>query len=294
MQAIKGYASKEGGPYQARVLWSSSILYFAFMVKGDSDIHTIDDLKSGKRRFAIPSVIPGVILSVKALLAWLGLTEADVVMVPFGSWKANILSVVEGKADVCGVTTTAAAVFEAASNPRGVRFIPLPYKKDPAGAERFLNVRPTLMFGKVRDGVKASLGVQSVIIPFCYYVRSDMPKDLAYNLAKWFDEKYDVYKSKNKMNEYMSIDSFRSILDQIYFPVHEGTIKYLKEKKMWTPADDVRQNENLELLTKYVEAYKAAIAEADKRGIEVNPTNAEWMNLWGKFKKDIPLFRAKM
>jgi TRAP transporter TAXI family solute receptor len=294
MEARVGYASRDGGPFQARILWPSAVMYFSFMVRGDSDIHTIYDLKKGKRRIAITPNIPGIMLTMKGVLAWLNLTEQDVVMVPFGSYKANILSPSEGRADFAGVTTTAAATFQAASNPHGVRFIPLPYKKDPEGARRLLDVRPTLMLGKVRDGVKESLDVQALIMPFFYYVRSDMSNDLAYNLAKWFDEQHIAYKDKHKVNKAMSITSFRDLLDQIYFPVHEGVIKYFREKKMWASADDLRQKENLELLTRYVEAYKAAVAEADKKGIEVNPTNEDWMKLWSNFKEKIPVFRAKL
>ena len=44
----------------------------------------------------------------------------------------------------------------------------------------------------------------------------------------------------------------------------------MKEKGMWTADDDKRQAYNLDLLTRYMEAYQAAIAEADAKKIEVH------------------------
>lgn len=294
MEGRKGNASREGGPFQTRIVWITQVIPFGYMVRGDSDIQTIYDLKKGKKRFAICTPISGAVRSIEGLLAWLELKKEDVTIVPFGSWKANVLSVAEGKADVAMTSITSAATFEAASNPKGIRILPLPYKQDRHGAERLLNVRPTVVFGTVRDGVKEGIGVPSFHLAFCYYARADMPKDLVYNLAKWLDENYEAYKDTYKMNKHMKIDTLRETLDVIFHPIHDGTIEYLKQKGMWTSADDARQEDNLRLLSRYVNAYKAAIAEADKKGIKVDPTNNDWMNLWGEFKKDIPRFKVKL
>ena len=63
---------------------------------------------------------------------------------------------------------------------------------------------------------------------------------------------------------------------------------------MWTEADDVRQAYNVDLVTRYCEAYAAALDLADSMGITVDPENEEWIELWEGYKKDIgiPTFRV--
>ena len=83
IQGTQGTATKDGGPFQVRVLWLASISPGGFMVRADSDIKTIYDIKPGTR-VAMCTVTPATVIVVQALLAWLNLTEKDVQIVPFG------------------------------------------------------------------------------------------------------------------------------------------------------------------------------------------------------------------
>jgi len=58
---------------------------------------------------------------------------------------------------------------------------------------------------------------------------------------------------------------------------------------MWTPAAEARQQYNVDLLDDYVEAWNAAILEADGKGIEVNPKNKEWVKLWYSHRDQLPV-----
>jgi hypothetical protein len=120
------------------------------------------------------------------------------------------------------------------------------------------------------------------------WARKELDPELAYHLAKWFHKNFDTYKVKDKNCELMSLDLFRESLDVVFLPVHEGTIKYLKEIGMWSAKDDRRQKYNVDLLTRYADGYKTAITEADKKKIKIDPTNKEWVELWNGVKKDIP------
>ncbi len=112
-------------------------------------------------------------------------------------------------------------------------------------------------------------------------------------MAKWLHQNFDAYKDLHEACPRMSIKYFRNTLDGTYLPVHEGTIRYLKEVGMWTAADDTRQEYNVRLVDWYTEAYETATAMADKEGISIDPQNKEWVELWGNHKEEIgiPRFR---
>jgi TRAP transporter TAXI family solute receptor len=287
MTGLGGYPTREGGPFQIRAIWLGQSMSFGFMVRGDSEIKTIYDIKPG-HRIAYFTPPAGAVANVDGMLAWAKIDKKDIKVIPFTSWPAEQKSVLEGQADVSFAVPTTPVAFEVAAGPHGVRWLPLPYDKDPEGAKRFLKVSPTATFGINRQGVKESLNISMLVHPNYLWARKELDPELAYNLAKWFHKNFDVYKVKDKNCELMGIDLFRESLDFVFLPVHEGTIKYLKEIGKWSAKDDARQEYNLNLLTRYVTAYEAAIAEADKKQIKIDPRNKEWLELWNSVKKDIP------
>ena len=110
------------------------------------------------------------------------------------AWDANVRSAADGKADVCYTTANNPTVYELAGGPHGIRMLEMPATTDPEGAARFVKVRPTTIFGPIVQGPKEVLGVNSLMGPFCYFVRSDFDPELAYHMVKWFDENFDAYK----------------------------------------------------------------------------------------------------
>jgi len=78
----------------------------------------------------------------------------------------------------------------------------------------------------------------------------------------------------------MTIDSLMLVAGTNFIPLHRGTVRYIKEIGRWTPAHEARWQNNLSLITEYVEGYEAAIDLADEQGIEVDPRNQEWLDLW--------------
>ena len=271
------------------------------MVRGDSPIKTIYDIGS-ETRVAEPASGSEMIY---ALLAWLQLNkgpispystnaEWNVNLVPLDSWEANLKSVIEGTVDVGWATPENPLVKEAADGPHGIRFLDLPLKKDLEGAKRF---RQFLPFGKLmpapQHGVKEIWGVTSLVGTACLWCHSHLDSDLAYKLTKWFDENYELYKNKgNKLYTYTR-EAFRWTLDVAIAPVHNGAIKYFKEIGLWTKADDARQEYNTKLMNWYCEAFNAAIAIADRKGIVVSAVSEMWKRLWTDYKREmrIPGYR---
>lgn len=92
----------------------------------------------------------------------------------------------------------------------------------------------------------------------------------------------------------MSIDLFREFLDYSGAPIHEGTIRYLKEIGKWTAKDDVWNQEAIKLMGRYIDAWKKASTEAQEKKIKIAFDNKEWESLWNRYVKDISSFKVRL
>jgi TRAP transporter TAXI family solute receptor len=286
------YATRDGGPFQLRFVYLVKNSYGGYIVRRDSDIKTIYDLKPGMR-FAVFKAVPAAVNQIHALLAWVNLKPDDVKLIPFGSFSANIKSVVEGKSDVALAYSTAPATYQSEASPHGIRWLELS-PEDNNGYKRALSHRFTMVLGELEGGVKSSIGTKGFISPFGAYTLADTNPDLIYQLVKWQNDNFDAYKDKHEMCKQMKIDTLKKVLDNMPIPAHEGLIRYLKEKGMWTADNESWQKYNVDLLTKYEKAYNEAVARADKRKIQVNPGNKMWIELWENYKKELKLPPIKM
>jgi len=65
-------------------------------------------------------------------------------------------------------------------------------------------------------------------------------------------------------------------------------------ERLDTPAHEARRQQNIDLIDRYEQAHKTAIAMADEKGITVDPANEEWDELWENYKKELNLPEYKM
>jgi hypothetical protein len=293
VEANEMHATREGGPYDTRLFWTNSKNPFGFIVSKDSDVKTIYDLRKKKPKIALFTPSTASVLHVKALLAMIRMDEKDVTFVPVTTWANSTKSVPEGKADVAFAGPTASVSVEAEASAKGIRWLDYP-KDDKEALARYARVMRGISFGVCTTGVKSANGVYMAANVNQYYVRGSEDPELMYQLAKWLVDSYPKYKDKHPHNETMSVDVQGEILAAArhmnYIPVHDGTVRYLKEKGKWSAAETAWSDKNRELVARYTKAYQAAIAAADQKNIKVVPDNNEWVALWGSYKKDFPLF----
>ncbi|MEW6141572.1 MAG: TAXI family TRAP transporter solute-binding subunit [Chloroflexota bacterium] len=293
MRADEGYATRDNGPYEMRIVYVRSQIDSGYIVRGDSNIKTPYDLKKGVR-IALTTADPIGKATFNGLLAWANLKEEDAVWVGAGSYAKKIAAVVNGQADITQAFTTSTDTFKAASSPHGIRYLDLPYDTDPEGAKRYLAIDPITDFGVMTTGVKEAHGVRSKAGIAMYCARADADPALVYNVVKWLDKNWDKYKDKHEWLLKQNMDVFMQGLSRWFIPVHDGAIKYLKEIGKWTPAHDARQKVNQALLTQWVKAYPEAIAKADAAKIDINPDNPAWVKLWHDYQKEKGLKRFQM
>jgi len=285
IEAIEDQATRDGGPFQARVVWIHDLANSGFFVRGDSNIETIDDIGPGTR-FSVWNMRESTLNPHRSLLAWIQLDEEEIEWVDAGSFEGAMRAVAEGRADIAFGFPTSPTVYEVAAAPHGIRFVDLNGEAEPDGARRWQERNPLYSFGPIATGVPEAIGRWGTVGYIFDITTNSADPELVYHFAKWLDENHDSYKDAYDSNKYMTIDHLMEALKTTYIPVHEGLIKYLKEKDLWTDAHARRQQENIDIFNAYIDAYKEVKKLADSKGIEVSPANPDWITLWETYKME--------
>ncbi len=289
LEANVGKNRRDAGPFQIRMIWASSRNNSGYMTRGDSDLYTIKDIKPGTRLVSMSFGSATMDRTWRAVLAWAQVDWDDIVWVPASSFGAVVRMVVDGRADLCFNFPTGGAAYEAAAAPHGIRWLELPYDEDPEGAKRYLDVQPTHSFGVMFMGEPSAIGVKSIVNISPDMTSTETDPELVYQWAKWMDENYDSFKDTHANNISMSLDVTMRLTETSFVPPHEGLVRDPTELGKWTPAHEARRQQNIDLLTKYEEAYQDALDMADDQGILVDPENEEWAELWENYKQELGL-----
>jgi len=292
----EGYATMEQTPHS--ILWLFNDTTFGCMVAKDSQYKTIYDLKQKGVKVSRSMQSPSLDKTAReALPAFLGMTSKEVsenwTFVPAGSLVENARLVTDGRADVSVTVTVSSFMYELEGHPRGIRFLAMD-RSDKEGWKRFLEARPAAIPVTIDMGVPSGIGVDGFTAPILYQVRMDEDPDLVYQLAKWLHENFDQYKDIHVMAQRMSLKYFRKFLDYCDWPVHEGTVRYLKEIGQWSEKDDEWNNEALALVDRWGSARKAALEEAKSQGVRMHWQNKELQDIIKKHTAGLPAFKARM
>lgn len=291
-----GYKTVMAAP--TRIVWFQNDTPWGWAVRGDSDIKTIYDLKRKGIRATISTQAPSMVRNVQeGLPAFIGWTPeeaaANWTYVPAGSYPDNCRTIPDGRADVAFVTPISSITYEMEAHPRGLRWLAMPLD-DVEGWRRYLEARPTALPTTIDFGVKSAIGVESIGSAFLYLTTTQVDQDLIYHMAKWFHEAYDAYKEVHAIAPRMHVNLFRRYLNHNPLPVAEGTVKYLREIGVWTEEDDKWNNEAIELMDRWIAARNAAIQEAEQKNIRVHFENKDYIEIFDKHTKDLPIFMTRI
>ena len=199
--------------------------------------------------------------------------QEKIEFVPASSYGENCRSVVEGKSDVAYCSPISSVLSEMEGAPGSIRWLPM----DPAnkeGWDGYLSYRPMTIPSTISMGVSTAKGVESMTSNFVYAVPVTAEEDFVYNMAKWMNESHDNYKGSHALATRMSLEHFRNFLDANPIPVHEGTVKYLREIGAWTEEDDAWNNEAIEKMDAHQLAEDRTIVRVGKMTIPVEKTNS--------------------
>jgi hypothetical protein len=177
--------------------------------------------------------------------------------------------------------------------PGGIRWLSLD-SDNKEGWNNYLQYRPMLIPTKIDLGVPTARGVDGATSNFLYAVPADADADFAYHMAKWFHQSYDAYKGTHPMAARMSLELFRGYLDRTSLPIHEGTVKYLREIGAWTEQDDAWNDAAIAKMDRWVTARNAAIAEAREKGVEIQFQNEAFLDILRTHTKGFEGFRSRL
>lgn len=299
LEGGRHFGNRDTGPFQVRAIWIHSKYDAGYMVRGDSYIKDIYDIKPGIKVVDMRSHLPPnspLQRNLQGLLAWAGINnlENGVEWVKAASTEDKAQLIVDGKADIAYAVTTSPATYEAEKNPYGIRWIDLNPEKDPEGAKRFREKSPMIpdQFAPMFRGVQSCRGHWGLVGTDHLCSREDADTEFIYNLSKWLDENWTRYKDMHPWLEHTTRKNLMEKLDTTFIPCHDGLIKYLNELGLWTSAHQKRQEENLDTMTRYCKASQNAMWLADEKSIVVSPDNAEWVELWENHKREqgLPVF----
>ena len=281
MDGVDGFATPTAGPVDTRLINVNMITPWGYMVRGDSDIQDIHDIGPGTR-IAYAASSSFLLTGVDALLAYLDLDPSEVELVEVGNYGANTAIVAEGRADVAFTSPHSGPSYEAAAGPHGIRWLALPERAaDPEAFDRYRALHPGYVARETQSGVPSARGVMMDHAFQANHVLATEDPEFVYQLVKWMDEQYDSYKDDFTYAYMMSIDSLVQFLELgALQPVHEGAIRYLREKGLWTEAFQHRQDQLVAMAQQRQALYKETMAEARAEGMTPSPTDEDWVALW--------------
>jgi TRAP transporter TAXI family solute receptor len=232
---------RKGPPYKPaspklRILLAGTHLRVGWVVRDDSPMKTVSDMKGKRVTWGYPAFPPLIEIGLAGLSA-AKMTINDVVPVPVTEVVSGVRALMEGRVDAAGAAVGMPIVAEA--NARiGVRF--LQYTTGPAAIKRHQSVMAGTTIRNVPPGipgVKTPTPVNHV--PITLQSSTHMPDHVAYALVKvWWDN----YKDLTPIHP-----QFRGWVPKVYvnelasIPYHPGAIKFYREKGVWTAKHDKMQ-----------------------------------------------------
>ncbi|MCU5781038.1 TRAP transporter solute receptor TAXI family protein [Alcanivorax balearicus MACL04] len=274
-EGIYDFSTRRWGPQDLRVV-AGRPSSFGIFTAADADIHTLQDLKG--KRFAYVAGNPSINVKCDAFLAFAGLTRDDVDAKMFPTYANAMSSLARNEADASCTTTTPSHVYELEQSPRGIRWLEVP-ADDAEGWKRLRAVAP--FFQPYTETVGAGISEENPVDILAYrypvlVVRSDTDADLVYAFTKALDETYDLYKDATSVMPRWDLK--QAGVPAADAPFHEGAIRYLKEKGIWTDEAQAWNDARIKRLNALRDAWQKAVAEGDGKSDE------EFAAIWDRIR----------
>ena len=277
------FASLQWGPQDIRIVLGKPTS-IAIAIAADTGVETVYDLKG--KRLGYVKGNPSVNIKHDAYLAFAGLTRDDIEVVWFGSNGAIPRAVLANQIDGFSSVTTSANMREIQASPRGLTYAEMP-PDDKEGWKRLHKVIDFMEPYRETRGVGLSEENPANIAQIRYPMITVYPQvvgtDQAYQFVKAADLAFDDYKNTTATGEFWAIEKAgRPPADA---PMHEGTIRYLKEKGLWREQDQAWHEHRLARLNQVLAAWNDAQAEFHEwRAAEQAKGNAvDAQEAWGSY-----------
>lgn len=246
------FATPEWGPHALRAV-AGRPAGITLITAADAGIKTIEDARG--KRIAFVAGNPSVNVKCEAILAFGGLTLDDVEVVTFPTYASAMSSMTRNESDATCTTPTTSQLYELAESPRGIAYVPIEADNQ-EGWAKLLHVLPIM--SPSDEDVAAGLpeGEIAKMAAYRYPVITALPEksdDEVYALIKALDESFDLYKDGTATMKRWTLD--QSGKPAIDVPFHDGAIRYLKEKGIWTAEDDAWNQQRIARMDALIAAW---------------------------------------
>lgn len=240
VEAYKDLSKGQGFPI--RLLLTGICNNVSIGVPGGSPVKKLADLK-GKTIAAGFAKTPAVQFQATAALANAGLTWADVKLLPVAAPGDSVKAVMEGKADAAGSVTVGMPDLTDFNAKTGGYL--LTFDSSPEAKARALKVYPDGTLNLVKGGIWPGVPKDTWLLRYEIYivVRKDFPEDAAHQIIKAMWEYNKELPPIHLMFEEWTPETFAS--KNLTTPYHPGSVKFLKEKKLWSKELEAKQKELL-------------------------------------------------
>jgi len=226
-----------------RLLMGGPPTFVSVVVREDSGIKTGLELK-GKRFVGIFTGGEGLTLQGDAFLASWGLSRDDVIMVQTPGLTEAIEVLIEGKAEAAGTSAPGQAILKELDSKRGARFLNI--NNSPDGIKAYQDIYPAAMIlvepAPDLTGVKEPTHMAA--FEDLFVANKDLISDEdAYKIVKTLWENNEEMRKVHVNLSYVTTDKFATTGAPM--PFHPGAIKFYKEKGVWSPELDAKNQEFL-------------------------------------------------
>jgi len=232
-EGVYEFGAKEWGPQAVRALLiNSGDALLTIVTAKDAGIKTMKDLKGKRVAWVVGA--PSLNQNITALLAFGGLTWADVTKVEFGGFGAAMDGIIANKVDAAFSSTISGQAYKIAASPRGIQYPVVPHS-DKDGWARLKKIAPFFVpaYGSEGADLAADKKVEAATYPYPVLMTYKTTNaDLVYNMTKAMVDLYDDYKAGAPGNNGWHIG--RQVFDWV-IPFHDGAVRLFKEKGLWKP-----------------------------------------------------------
>ncbi|MFC1871965.1 TAXI family TRAP transporter solute-binding subunit [Chloroflexota bacterium] len=216
------------GPVPIRMLVSGQLLGQGVIVHGDSDIHSMQDLK-GKKVFTDNPASPGNLAIFKAHLAANGVNLDDVTVLTMSSSSKGMQSVIEGAGDAVVCSTGGSKMLDFNEKCDGyVLSTPIDSESMKIYRTYVPGVVP-LVEEEARPGVEA--GTTNFAMILNLVTTKECSDEVAYTITKTVLENVEELGTLHKNFKTWGLNT--AVVDQSIL-YHPGAVKYYQEKGVWT------------------------------------------------------------
>ncbi len=275
-EGVFEFGTREWGPQPVQLLLSaSSCNAISLGVAKDTGVKEVKDLKG--KRVGVVVGSPALTQNALGVLAFGGLTAADVKLVEFSAYGAMWKGMLNNDVDAAIASNISGQVKEVEASPRGIVFPPTP-ASDTAGWERVRKVTPYYSPHKSTCGVGASAEkpIELPNYPYPIFMAyASQPAELIHSIGKAMIVEYPNYKDAAP-----GADGFEAKRQNLTgaVPYHPGMVRALKEAGNWT---DEAEKHNQGLLKR-----QEVLASAWKAFMDSKPADDKFTDNWMKARRE--------